>query len=157
MPYSNLAYVYEVYDEHYYKYKEQKEELRKAFPETMKRVHWKEYYIQLLELIHTSEHFRAWMEANPMKETYNSKEYFKKKKRMKLREEGVIPKAAHRHKKVFRPFICLKDGVPMDGEYTGLQEAEDGTGIDKGTISAILNGHRSSHRKIYSFKFKEES
>lgn len=157
MPYSNKSYVYGVYDEHYYKYEAQKIELRNQFPENMKRKDWIEYFKQLLELIHTSEHFRAWMEANPIGDKYDSAQYFKKKQRQKLIESGVIAKSKHRPPKVFRPFICLKNDVPQEGEYTTLQEAEDGTGVPKNTISAILNGHRTYHRKIWSFKFKEES
>jgi hypothetical protein len=145
------GYVYDVYDESYYRYKAEKDKLRSHYPEEMIRGEWKDYFNKLMDLIHTSKDWQQWVWDNPL--PYEG--VYKEKKKKK---EGDDKRKARRYvkRKDYPTFVLFIDDVQTDREWNNLKEAEDELGLRRGTISAILNGHRRKMDNGYFFKFKED-
>jgi hypothetical protein len=145
------GYVYGVYDENYYRYKAEKDELRSHYPEEMVRKEWKEYFSKLMDLMHTSPDFQQWIWDNPL--PYEGVHAEKRKKK-----EGDDKRKVRRYvkRKDYPTFVLLIDDVNTGREWNNLKEAEKELRLSKGTISSILNGHRRKMDNGYFFKFKED-
>ncbi len=144
------GYVYDVYDDSYYRYKVEKDELRSKYPEEMIRSEWKQYYNKLMDLVHSSADFQQWVWDNPL--PYEGVHTEKKKKK----DNDDKRKIRRYRKKNYPHFVLFIDDVQTDREWNDLKEAEAELGLSKGTISAILNGHRRKMDNGYFFKFKED-
>jgi hypothetical protein len=142
------GYVYDVYDESYYRYKAEKDKLRSQYPEEMIREEWRDYYKKVMDLIDTSPDWQQWVWDNPLpyEGVYNQ---------TKIKESDE--KKERRFRKSNYPyFVLFIDDVRTDRQWNNLRVAETELGLSDYTISAILNGHRKKTHQGYTFKFKKD-
>jgi hypothetical protein len=143
------GYVYDVYDESYYRYKVEKDKLRSTYPKYMARKDWKAYFADLMDLIHSSEDWQQWVWDNPLP-------YEGVYRESKMKKGHDTRKVRRYRKQNYPTFVLFIDDKQTDREWNDLKTAEGELGLSKGTISAILNGHRRKMDNGYFFKFKED-
>lgn len=134
-------------DHNYAAYAIQRDHIRAKYPKNMSREEWKRLFAEIMDLIESSEDWQRWIWENPMPLDMETRG------RRCIDREDRRKKRQYSKKDPYPQFVLFINGVRTDREWNHLRNAERELGLSKGTICAILHGHRRVTMQGYSFKY----